>query len=86
MERLAEWMNEEETEVSITHYKMRDAMIRLAQYEDTGLMPEEVEKLSFSSNFFEDLYDLCNRVYSEKPDVKSFNEYVKSLILKDLEN
>lgn len=42
MNRLTEWIDEEKTEVSIVHYKMRDAMIRLAKYEDTGLTPEEI--------------------------------------------
>lgn len=42
MERFAEYTNEEKTEVSIVHYKMRDAMLRLAAYEDTGLTPEEI--------------------------------------------
>lgn len=39
MNRLTEWIDEEKTEVSIVHYKMRAAMIRLAKYEDTGLEP-----------------------------------------------
>lgn len=43
MERLTDWLDEEtKTEVSIMHRKMREAMIRLAQYEDTGLTPEEI--------------------------------------------
>lgn len=46
MERYTEWLDEEtKTEVSITHYKMRDAMVRLAKYEDTGLTPEQVRDL-----------------------------------------
>lgn len=46
MERYTEWLDEEtKTEVSITHYKMRDAMVRLAKYEDTGLTPEQVREL-----------------------------------------
>lgn len=42
MDRLSEWSNEEKTEVSIKHYNFREAMIRLAEYEDTGLTPEEI--------------------------------------------
>lgn len=43
MERLTDWLDEEtKTEVSIMHRKMREAMVRLAQYEDTGLTPEEI--------------------------------------------
>lgn len=43
MERLTDWQDEEtKTEVSITHYKMRDAMLRLARYEDSGLDPDDV--------------------------------------------
>lgn len=42
MERLTDWINEEKTEVSIRHDRFRDAMIRLAAYEDTGLEPEEI--------------------------------------------
>lgn len=43
MKRLTDWLDEEtKTGVSIVHYKMREAMIRLAQYEDTGLTPEEI--------------------------------------------
>ena len=43
MERLTDWLDEEtKTEVSIVHYKMRDAMIRLAQYEEIGLTPEQL--------------------------------------------
>ena len=45
MERLAEWTNEEKTEVSIVHHKVREAMLRLAAYEDTGREPEEIAKL-----------------------------------------
>ena len=42
MERLTDWINEEKTEVSIRHDRFRDAMIRLAAYEDTGLEPCEI--------------------------------------------
>ncbi len=42
MERLTDWINEEKTEVSIRHDRFRDAMIRLAAYEDTGLEPKDV--------------------------------------------
>nr|WP_289691887.1 DUF551 domain-containing protein [Enterocloster clostridioformis] len=42
MERLTDWINEEKTEVSIRHDRFRDAMIRLADYEDTGLEPEGI--------------------------------------------
>lgn len=41
MERFTDWIDDEKTEVSIANYKMRDAMLRLAAYEDTGLTPEE---------------------------------------------
>lgn len=34
MERLAEWANDEKTEVSIRHDKVREAMIKLANYEE----------------------------------------------------
>lgn len=34
MKRLTDWMNEEKTEVSIRHDRFRDAMIKLAVYED----------------------------------------------------
>lgn len=51
MERYTEWLDEEtKTEVSITHYKMRDAMVRLAKYEDTGLTPEQVRELQEKCN------------------------------------
>lgn len=42
MKRLTDWTNEEKTEVSIRHDRFRDAMIRLAAYEDTGLEPKDV--------------------------------------------
>lgn len=42
MERFTDWMDDEKTEVSIVNYKMRDAMLQLAAYEDTGLTPEEI--------------------------------------------
>ena len=42
MERLTDWINGEKTEVSIRHDRFRDAMIRLAAYEDTGLEPKDV--------------------------------------------
>ena len=45
MERLTDWINEEKTEVSIRHDRFRDAMIRLAAYEDTGLEPCEIPVL-----------------------------------------
>lgn len=45
MERLTDWTNEEKTEVSIRHDRFRDAMIRLAAYEDTGLEPCEIPVL-----------------------------------------
>lgn len=45
MERLTDWINEEKTEVSIRHDRFRDAMIRLATYEDTGLEPCEIPVL-----------------------------------------
>ncbi len=63
-----------------------EVLQRLAEYEDTGLEPEEINKELFSRSYFNDLYDLCNRVYKEKREVKSFNEYVKGLILKELDN
>lgn len=42
MERFTEWIDDAKTEVSVMNYKMRDAMLRLATYEDTGLTPEEI--------------------------------------------
>ena len=42
MERLTDWINEEKTEVSVRYDRFRDAMIRLAAYEDTGLEPEGI--------------------------------------------
>lgn len=42
MERFTEWIDDAKTEVSVLNYKMRDAMLRLAAYEDTGLTPEEI--------------------------------------------
>lgn len=42
MERFTDWMDDEKTEVSIVNYKMRDAMLQLAAYEDTGLTPEQI--------------------------------------------
>lgn len=42
MERFTDWIDDAKTEVSVLNYKMRDAMLRLATYEDTGLMPEEI--------------------------------------------
>lgn len=42
MERFTDWIDDAKTEVSVLNYKMRDAMLRLAAYEDTGLMPEEI--------------------------------------------
>lgn len=41
--------------------------------------------IQFSTCYFNELYELCKKVYKEKPEVKNFNEYVKALILKDLE-
>ena len=49
MERLTDWISEEKTEVSIRHDRFRDAMIRLAAYEDTGLEPGEVQYLKDKS-------------------------------------
>lgn len=63
----------------------RELIERLKAYEDTGLEPEEIKKMNFCGCYFEELYELCNKVYTKKPEVKNFNEYVKSLILKDLE-
>lgn len=40
---------------------------------------------NFSFCYFNELYKLCVRVYAEKPEVKNFNEYVKAIVLKDLE-
>lgn len=42
MERFTDWIDDAKTEVSVSNYKMRDAMLRLAAYEDTGLTPEEI--------------------------------------------
>lgn len=42
IERFTDWIDDAKTEVSIVSYKMRDAMLRLAAYEDTGLTPEEI--------------------------------------------
>lgn len=46
MERYTEWLDEEtKTEVTIVHYNMRDAMVRLGVYEDTGLTPEQIREI-----------------------------------------
>lgn len=42
MERFTDWIDDAKTEVNILNYKMRDAMLQLAAYEDTGLTPEEI--------------------------------------------
>nr|DAU14454.1 MAG TPA: hypothetical protein [Caudoviricetes sp.] len=52
----------------------------------SAIKSQEIQNVAnFSTCYFNELYVLCNRVYTEKPEVKNFNEYVKSLILKDLE-
>lgn len=45
MERFTEWMDDAKTEVSIVNYKMREAMLRLAAYEDTDLMPDQIYEI-----------------------------------------
>lgn len=55
------------------------------EHRDASNSQELQNVANFSTCYFNDLYKLCGRVYAEKPEVKNFNEYVKALILKDLE-
>jgi len=40
----------------------------------------------FTLNFFKDLADLSRVVYKEKPEITSFNDYVKQIVVKELNN